>query len=139
MLIALSSAGSPPLGTTRLVAPRPCGCQGVRHVGDQTILVPTDFSPASDLAVDYAIGMVSRYGGTIDLLHVFDDMSLARAFSEALAGDWRVIRDRLIEEAEQRLARSEGHVCSGPGAGLVPSADRAIGPTDRQTGHEQRH
>jgi nucleotide-binding universal stress UspA family protein len=68
------------------------------------ILVPTDFSPASDLAIDYAIGMASRYGGTMDVVHVVDDMSLGSAVSEAFAADWAGVRNRLIEEADQRLA-----------------------------------
>ena len=100
-------------------------------LGIKRILVPTDFSPASDLAVDYAIGMVSRYGGTIDLLHVFDDLSVAHAFSEALAGDWRVMRDRLIDEAEQRLAAVKA-MCAA--AQVEASSHLLIGPAARLIG-----
>lgn len=41
------------------------------------ILVPTDFSPASDLATDYAIDMAFRYGASIRLVHVLEDIYLA--------------------------------------------------------------
>jgi nucleotide-binding universal stress UspA family protein len=68
------------------------------------ILVPTDFSAASDLAVDYAVGMARRDGGTLDVLHVFDEASLTTAISNALETDWPTVRGRLIRETERRLA-----------------------------------
>jgi nucleotide-binding universal stress UspA family protein len=41
------------------------------------ILVPTDFSAASDLAIDYAIDLACRYRASIHLVHVLEDVYLA--------------------------------------------------------------
>jgi nucleotide-binding universal stress UspA family protein len=49
------------------------------------ILVPTDFSPISDAALDYAWLLARRVQGTIDLLHVRDP-SAAAPEVEAEAG-----------------------------------------------------
>ena len=50
------------------------------------ILVPTDFSPASMLATEYAIDMARRYGASIRLLYVLEDLaSTSTAFEGYLA------------------------------------------------------
>jgi universal stress protein A len=41
------------------------------------ILVPTDFSAASDLAIDSAIDLACRYRASIRLVHVLEDVYLA--------------------------------------------------------------
>ena len=41
------------------------------------ILVPTDFSAASDLAIDYAIDLACRYRASIHLVHVLEDVYMA--------------------------------------------------------------
>jgi nucleotide-binding universal stress UspA family protein len=99
------------------------------------ILVPTDFSPASDLAVDYAVGMAGRSGGAVEVLHVVDVTSLATALAQALGTDRPDLRDRLIGEAERRLAEvrakcassqvsASSHVLTGQAARAI--AERAF-------------
>jgi universal stress protein A len=109
--------------------------KGEAMLAIRRILVPTDFSPASDLAVDYAVGMARRYGGTVEVLHIVDETSLATALSQVLGTDWPDLRDRLIREAERQLAEvrakcalaqvsASSHVLTGQAARAI--AERAI-------------
>ena len=49
------------------------------------MLVPTDFSHASDVAFAYAIDLAAREGSTIHPLHVIDGASFATAFTNFIA------------------------------------------------------
>ena len=44
------------------------------------ILVPTDFSPASDAALTYARSLARQFGASINLVHVFEDPFASGAF-----------------------------------------------------------
>ena len=48
----------------------------------KTILVPTDFSAASDRALAYAREIADAFGATLHLLHVFDNPFAAGAFMD---------------------------------------------------------
>jgi nucleotide-binding universal stress UspA family protein len=48
------------------------------------ILVPTDFSPAADRALDTAIDLARVFGGTVVLMHTYGIPSYAYAGMEAL-------------------------------------------------------
>ena len=50
--------------------------------GLQRILVPTDFSPASDIALQYAIDLAQCLGSQLHLLHVIDDRSFAVGYPD---------------------------------------------------------
>jgi universal stress protein A len=40
----------------------------------RTILAPTDFSPHADAALRYACGLAEKFGATLHLLHVLNDV-----------------------------------------------------------------
>ena len=65
-----------------------------------TIMVPTDFSYASDAALGYARMLAARFGASLHLLHVLDEPG---SWSEVYAAIPDV-RDRLTADADRRLA-----------------------------------
>lgn len=67
------------------------------------MLVPTDFSPASDIAFDYAIDMAARQRASVHLLHVIDDASFATAYPDGFYIELPGLRVQLTEEAAKRL------------------------------------
>jgi universal stress protein A len=69
----------------------------------QRILVPTDFSPTSDIALQYAID-IAPAGAALHLLHVIDETSLMAAYPDGLYLELPGLRARLIEEGARRLA-----------------------------------
>ena len=70
------------------------------------ILVPTDFSPPSDAALEYARILAAKFGATLRILHVIDDPSDSSVFvSDSFAPSTEDIRMGLIEQARKRLNR----------------------------------
>jgi len=70
------------------------------------ILVPTDFSPPSDLALEYAKALAAQFNASIYLLHVLEDPFIAGAWSsEIYVADMPQLRAGLRREAEQRMER----------------------------------
>lgn len=67
------------------------------------MLVPTDFSPASDIAFLYAIDMAAREGSTLHLLHVVDEASFATAYPDGFYVELPGVRAQLSDEANARL------------------------------------
>lgn len=68
------------------------------------VLVPTDFSRMSELALSYAVSLAARDGGALHLLHVVDDAVFAAAYADGLYVELPSLRNRAIEEAERKLA-----------------------------------
>lgn len=69
------------------------------------ILVPTDFSPASDAALGYARRLAARFGASLHLLHVLEDPSVGGAFgSESYLADSPDMRTARLNDARERLA-----------------------------------
>jgi universal stress protein A len=71
----------------------------------RSILVATDFSPASSVAVEYGRILASRLGASLRLLHVVDDPLLAAAWSEAYAFDTSALRERMRAGAEDEITK----------------------------------
>jgi universal stress protein A len=72
------------------------------------MLVPTDFSPASDLAFAYAVDMAAREGSTLHLLHVLDEASFATAYPDGFYVELPGVRAQLTDEANARLKEMVG-------------------------------
>jgi nucleotide-binding universal stress UspA family protein len=69
------------------------------------ILVPVDFSPHSERALDYAISLAARFGATVDLLHVVEDPFESGAWNSEVAAIPNILelRENLLDDAEQRI------------------------------------
>ena len=70
------------------------------------ILMPTDFSNTSDLAVGYAIDMARHYGASIHLVHVVEDMRFMNVYPDGFFAELPELRARLIAEAQRRLGET---------------------------------
>ena len=68
------------------------------------ILVPTDFSPPSDAALDYARILAAKFGATLRILHVVDDPSESSDFvSDGFSPSTEAIQQALTAHARKRL------------------------------------
>jgi nucleotide-binding universal stress UspA family protein len=69
------------------------------------ILVPTDFSPPSDAALEYArILAAAKFGSSLRILHVIDDPTASSDYvADRFAPSTEDIRTRLVEHARKRL------------------------------------
>jgi nucleotide-binding universal stress UspA family protein len=72
------------------------------------VLVPTDFSPCSDQALEYALAIAERFGATIELLHVWEVPQgigvETMPFLAMQGGDSMSLMDYVRSEAEKSLA-----------------------------------
>jgi nucleotide-binding universal stress UspA family protein len=91
------------------------------------LLVPTDFSPASEIALQYAIDLAPP-GASIHVLHVVDDTGLAASYPDGLDVDIPAVRRQLVADAESRL-EAEVHKVWAPHTVLTTEvlAGRPIG------------
>jgi len=104
----------------------------------ERILVPTDFSPASDAALEYARTLAQQFGSSLNLVHVFEDPFTSGAF----VGDGTVmmpldLRETLLESAGAQLAeRHQAHVATLPKSStdlLIGSGAKSIVEHAQQT------
>ena len=71
------------------------------------ILVPTDFSPPSDAALEYARILAAKFSSSLQLLHVIDEPDATSAFvADGFAPTTDNIREALLWQARERLARA---------------------------------
>jgi universal stress protein A len=68
------------------------------------ILVPTDFSPPSEQAFDYARSLAHQLGASLHLLHVVNRPLLAEGLAaEAAIADGMAMGSTMVEDAKARL------------------------------------
>ena len=67
------------------------------------MMVPTDFSPTSGLALEYAVGMAARYGASICVLHVIEEPAFTTAYPDGYFADLPALRQAMLDEATRRL------------------------------------
>jgi nucleotide-binding universal stress UspA family protein len=68
------------------------------------IVVPVDFSEASERAIDYAGGLARLLGASLHLIHVVEEIVVASGPTELSLPDTSALRERLHEDARSRLA-----------------------------------
>lgn len=69
----------------------------------RTLLVPTDFSTSADRALAYAVYLADRFGASLQLLHVVDELDSER-YGITEADDQTVsLREQIRTEAHERL------------------------------------
>jgi len=68
------------------------------------ILVPTDFSPSSEQALNYARGLAQQLGASLHLLHTVNRPLLAEGLAaEAAIAEGTAIGSAFVEEAKTRF------------------------------------
>lgn len=68
------------------------------------ILVPTDFSATSDIAVEYAIDAACRHGASVHVLHALEDRPFPTVYPDSFAVDFSALRREATKQAEDHLA-----------------------------------
>lgn len=69
----------------------------------KTVLVPTDFSEASESALRYGKAMAEKFGATLHVVHVMEDL-LAHAWAaEVYVSSMPQLRDEIEKESRLRL------------------------------------
>ena len=70
----------------------------------RTVVVATDFSPTSDMAVEYGCELAASFGATVHLLHVVESPHLGPGGSELWGFSLPELVERLEQSAKTRLA-----------------------------------
>ena len=97
-------------------------------LGTQRLLVATDFSPASSLALDAAAMLARQFGAKVHLVHVYDPAPLAPIATRGSgAGQLEV-----GQEVEDRIREELGKLAEGKLAGIdvTPALLSAGSPAD---------
>ena len=74
----------------------------------ETILVPTDFSPHAEHALDYAVGLAKTFGARLHLLHAYS-LPVPATFPDTIAVP-QSVWDGLREYAGEQLAEARKRV-----------------------------
>jgi nucleotide-binding universal stress UspA family protein len=92
----------------------------------KTILIATDFSDASTLALEYARVLAHRFGAGLRVLHVVE--TPIPLGSELYVPDVMSVTERAVDTAQQQLATTMAHVTGDDVIGqvLVGNAARKI-------------
>lgn len=74
------------------------------------ILMPTDFSPTSERAFEYAAAMAQRFGAALHVIHVVAYPMEVAAWPDAYWVEITGLRQRLREDAERQIGALLGSV-----------------------------
>jgi nucleotide-binding universal stress UspA family protein len=78
------------------------------------ILIPTDFSAASDEALAYSMMLGDRLGASLHVLHVIEEPEIAGTWgAESYIAELPRIREAAQKAAEERLGRLAGAEAGG--------------------------
>jgi nucleotide-binding universal stress UspA family protein len=88
------------------------------------VLVATDFSAASEAALEYGGRIAAQFHASVHVLHVVEDPEAAGFFPEIQLRQARLTRDAMLQKARQRLAL---HVATAAGRSFGVSAEAVIG------------
>jgi nucleotide-binding universal stress UspA family protein len=86
------------------------------------ILVPTDFSPASGTALDYARDLARTFGASIDLVHVFDDPFTSGVF----VGDGTVMLPAEFRQSLENYSREQLETRNAAHASALAGSSTAL-------------
>jgi nucleotide-binding universal stress UspA family protein len=74
-------------------------------LGTQHILVATDFSPASTLALDAGAMLARQFGARIHLVHVFDSTPMAPIATRGSGAGQLEVEQQVVERIQDELER----------------------------------
>jgi nucleotide-binding universal stress UspA family protein len=84
------------------------GLIGVKKRTFSEVLVPTDFSPRSDRAVNYAVELTRRFESHLTLLHVVPTpYPIDYTLGGIPDGEWEKVRHRADQKLEAALQRAK--------------------------------
>ncbi|MCL4813529.1 MAG: universal stress protein [Vicinamibacteraceae bacterium] len=69
----------------------------------KTILVATDFSDASQAALDYARGLAERFDASLHVLHVLEDLAAHAWTTEVYVAALPGVHEEMERQAQERL------------------------------------
>ena len=70
----------------------------------ETILMPTDFSPPSDRALEYAVALAKQSGAAIHLVHVVGHPIEMASWPESYYIEYAKLQQQLLDDAERQIA-----------------------------------
>lgn len=92
------------------------------------VLVPTDFSAASDIAFRYALDLAAKQQATLHLLHVVDEASLTAAYPDGFYVERPGLRAQVIDDAADRL---KGMLAASAAARVTTTTEVRVGRPPR--------
>jgi len=93
------------------------------------ILVPTDFGPASDIALDYGVDLARTFGAALHVLHPVVDVVPVSPMPAAYGAEQSAVLVNLDVDARARL-RELVAACADAPASTVQVVVRAVSPAN---------
>lgn len=81
----------------------PCGTGP--SIALKSLLVPTDFSEASECALRYGRALAHAFGASLHVVHVIEDLVATAWAAEVYVTSLPALREEIEKDAQERLAR----------------------------------